>query len=151
MLKHRYFKKHRPSCVTALSIVVVCLLSCIATNANPAGIDQVKRTDIVAGPREKTLPDRYSIKIELPMAEVTFLSLLSQMHLDYAVCGKHGIGTGIPAQRHKSTVDFSRAATCYHIAGGNNLKLHAREAWRAYADENHEIFYIESAYGYTGT
>lgn len=154
MLKIRF---RRRSCRTLRftslpSLIVICLFStaCTSGGKGQSGTENMKQTDIVAGYGEKTFPQTYNIKLSLPVEETSFIELLKRLRLHYRLCGRRGSGAGIPPARQQTTVDLSKAQTCYEIDGDRDPIRHIGQAWRAFADQNHQIFYIENVFAYTG-
>lgn len=135
-----------------LLVMFVGLLSmaCTANPGNQNGTQKMKRTDIVAGYGEVTFSQRYNVKLDLPIAEDSFIALLRRLGLHYQLCGRRGSGAGIPPARQQTTVDLSKAETCYEVDGDRDPVRHVGQAWRAFADRNHQIFYIENVFAYTG-
>lgn len=126
------------------------LLACDLDRDNRPGPNAVKRTDIVAGYGEKSFSERYHLNLALPLQEEEFLAILKRLKLHYQICGKRGTDVGLPPPRQQTTIDISRAETCYEIDGDRDPVRHTGEAWRAFTDQHHEIFYIENVFAYTG-
>lgn len=140
-------------------ITLVLFTTIVATFAMAAcGNNRADRTmqvtatqsDVVAGYGERTFTERYHLSIRLPMPEVEFLSLLKSLGLTYSVCGKGGSEVGPPPPRHKTSIDLSKAETCYQIFGGIDQARHIGRYYRAFVDRNHHVIYIENAFSYTG-
>jgi hypothetical protein len=126
------------------------LMSCDQSNGVNNKAKAVKQTDIIAGDGEKTFPEKYHLKITLPMPEAEFLALLGRLKLHYGVCGERGAVEALPSLRQHSTIDVSRLQKCYEIDGDRDLVRRVGEAWRAFTDRNHQIIYIENTFAYTG-
>lgn len=106
------------------------------------------QSGMAAGPGEMTLAEKYKLNIHLPMREDEFLQILEQLGLYYQICGRRGSSVGLPVARHETSIDLSNAQTCYEIDGDRNLSGGRAEAWRAFADRQGRIFYVEAAYSY---
>lgn len=109
----------------------------------------INRSNIVAGYGEQTFPEKYGLQITLPISEPDFLAILNRLRLRYVVCGERGTALDIPPLRHPTTVDLSKAQKCYEIDGDRDVTKHMREAWRAFTDQQHQIYYIENVFSYT--
>lgn len=94
----------------------------------------MKQTDIVAGYGEKSFPEKYYVKLTLPMPEADFLALLNRLKLHYGICGERGTGAGLPPPRQQTTVDLSHAEKCYEIDGDRDPVKRIGEAWRAFSN-----------------
>lgn len=101
---------------------------------------------MVAGPGEKTLAEKYHLALRLPMREEEFLQTLHRLGVYIQMCGKRDTDIGLPTPRHETSIDLSRVETCYDINGDRNGAR--AEAWRAFADDQHRIIYVESTYAY---
>lgn len=125
------------------------LVACGDRNSDKGHPPPVNQTAMVAGPGEMTLAKKYNLDITLPMPEHDFLQMLRHLNLPFRECRQQGTEVGLPPPRHPSSIDLSKARTCYDIDGDRDGKGRA-EAWRAFADNNNQIFYIESTYAYPG-
>ena len=110
----------------------------------------MKQTDIVAGYGEKTFPQTYNIKLSLPVREDDFIALVKKLGLHYQLCGRRGSEAGLPPARQETSVDFSKAQTCYEIDGDRDPVRHVGKAWRAFINQDRQVFYIENVFAYTG-
>jgi len=125
--------------------------SCEQSSGGDIGARTVKQTDIVAGYGEKTFPEKYHLKLSLPMPEAEFIALLEHLKLHYGVCGERGTDSALPPLRQQNTIDVSRFQKCYEIDGDRDTARRIGEAWRAFTDRNHQVIYIENVFAYTGT
>ncbi len=123
------------------------LTSC---DQSSGGAEAVKETDIVAGHGEPSFPEKYHLKLALPMPETEFLATLKRLKLYYDVCGERGTNDSLPPLRQKSTIDVSTLQKCYEIIGDRDRIRRIGEAWRAFTNKDHQVIYIENAFAYTG-
>ena len=134
----------------ALCLFLVIVPNCGPKHPIPERESAMFNSTMVAGQGEKTFAQKYGLNINLPLSEVQFLRLLHQLHLHYEMCGVRGVGAGLPPPRHETSIDLSGAQRCYEIDGDRDTSKGTAEAWRAFANQQHQIFYIETAYAYTG-
>jgi hypothetical protein len=146
--KHRpVYRMYAPLLAVAMFLVFA---SCDQSDGTKSGVPLMKRTDIIAGYGEKSFPEKYHLRITLPMPEADFIALLDHLKLHYGVCGERGVGAGLPPPRQQSKVDLSKAQKCYEIDGDRDPVRHTGEAWRAFTDKDHRVIYIENVFAYTG-
>lgn len=131
-------------------VIGIFLAACDQSSGESAGVGRVKQTDIVAGHGEKSFPEKYHIKLTLPMPEAEFIALLNHLKLHYAVCGERGTDKALPPLRQQSAIDASRFQKCYEIDGDRDTVRRIGEAWRVFTDRNHQVIYIENVFAYTG-
>ena len=115
-----------------------------------AGAEVVKQTDIVAGYSEPTFPERYHLKLRLPVPEAEFLAIVKRLKLYYSVCGERGTSDPLPSLRQRSGINVAKLQKCFEIIGDRDPLQHIGQSWRAFADRHHQIVYIENAFAYTG-
>jgi hypothetical protein len=116
--------------------------------ANNPQANAMIHSTMVAGPGETTFAAKYNLDIHLPMGEDEFLQILRRLRLHYQICGRRNTDIGLPPARHDTSIDMTQAETCYEIYGDHRLPRGAAEAWRAFSDQQHRIFYVETAYAY---
>jgi hypothetical protein len=113
-------------------------------------VNQMNQTDIVAGPGEQSITQKYGVDIRLPMPEADFLLLLNQLKLSYDLCGERGTRSAIPLPRWKTSIDLSSVNRCYNIVGHVDVVHHTGERYRAFVNGHQQVIYIENIYSYTG-
>lgn len=120
----------------------------------------MEREGIVAGPREKTIAEKYDLKISLPMPETEFLALLHRLNLRYEKWGERGGPIEIGRPWHSDKLDLSQIERTYQIYG-EPWSVPSRatatpgdrtpgmgEAYVAYVDKHNRVVYIENSFNY---
>lgn len=110
----------------------------------------MKQPNIVAGPGEATLAERYHVTISLPMPERNFIGLLRRLNLRFELCGGEGTPQPFPPPRWTSPANLTNAVKCYDIDGDVDQAHHTSESYRAFLDHNNQVIYIENTFAYTG-
>ena len=139
--------------VRVLLVAAVAGLFLTACDQHGGGNERaatVKQTDIVAPPGEPSFPEKYHLKLTLPMPESDFIALLDRLKLYRQSCGERGTDDALPTLRQQSTIDVTRFQKCYDITGDRDFARRIGEGWRAFTDRNHRVIYIENAFSYTG-
>lgn len=133
-----------------LMLAALCLTACGQRDGGNHATLTVKQTDIVAPPGEPSFPEKYHLKLTLPMPETGFIALLDRLKLYRQMCGERGTDNALPTLRQQSTIDVTRFQKCYDITGDRDLVRRVGEGWRAFTDRNHRVIYIENDFAYTG-
>lgn len=120
------------------------LAGCDQRGGGNERVATVKQTDIVAPPGEPSFPQKYHLKLRLPMPESEFVALVDRLKLYRQTCGEHGTNDALPTLRQQSTIDVTRFQKCYDIIGDRDLARRIGEGWRAFTDRNHRVIYIEN-------
>ncbi|HVT27847.1 MAG TPA: hypothetical protein VHE81_07510 [Lacipirellulaceae bacterium] len=131
-------------------LVALFLVACDERGGGHERTAAVKQTDIVAPLGEPSFPQKYHLKLTLPMPEAEFIALVDRLKLYYQVCGERGTDIGLPPLRQQSTIDTARFQKCYDIIGDRDFAQRIGEGWRAFTDRNHRVIYIENDFAYTG-
>jgi hypothetical protein len=133
-----------------LMLAALFLTACDQHGGGHRAALAVKQTDIVAPPGEPSFPEKYHLKLTLPMPESDFIALLDRLKLYRQTCDERGTDNGLPTLRQQSTIDVRCFQKCYDIIGDRDLVRRIGEGWRAFTDRNHRVIYIENDFSYTG-
>lgn len=134
----------------ALAALLVLCSSCDQGPAHVPGAEAMKQPNIVAGPGEPTLAERYHVTIRLPMPERDFIGLLRRLNLHFELCGGAGTPDSLPPPRWTSAARLTNAIKCYDIYGDVDQVRHVGESYRAFLDNHDQVIYIENIFAYTG-
>jgi hypothetical protein len=129
-------------CLTALCLVAI-VSGCDENREQPSNSSMIK-SNVVAGPGEKSFEENYNVKLHLPMRESEFVALLDRMRLRYDQSGERS--HVIPQPWYRRDLDLLRMEKIYQIYGANDHVRKVAEEYRAYVSKNGEVVYVENMF-----
>lgn len=132
--------------------LLICLAaaSCSANDDLPENAKTNPSASIAAGHGEPSFTENFGLKVDLPMDEDEFRSLLESGKIDFRLIDASNPNEILPLPRHRQSNDPVQYTKMYEMYGGVGLDGRARKTFRAYVDANSMVVHIENAFSYNG-